>query len=314
MKQSKDRKGFNKVQAVVEADSDQESDANSEVDSDEELQAAFQRGELQAGLNTVLPFKKKESVNNVAGLKEKLNDIKSDLAWIERMDISNEPVEISHILSEQYGDVTLKRNSRGEVSGEEKDDKAQHDFKREMLFYRQAQGAVIEGLPRLQSLKVATKRPEDYFAQMVKSDVHMKKVREVLINKQESLEKSEKAKKQRELKKMGKQIQIEVAKSRAKDKRDMIDRVNKYKKGKTTKLDIDGPSKTGKKSGREKKLEYKNDKFGYGGQKKRSKYNTADSAADHGKGFRRGGDASSSKGPAQRPGKHRRQKLKNRKK
>lgn len=158
---------------------------------------------------------------------------------------------------------------------------------------------------------------------MVKSDVHMKKVREVLINKQESLEKSEKAKKQRDLKKMGKQIQVEVAKSRAKDKRDMIDRVNKYKKGKTTKLDIDGPSKPGKNrdNGKQKKMDYKNDKYGYGGQKKRSKYNTSDSAADFSKGFKRGGnrdgdrDGARPKGSAHdRPGKKRRQNLKNRKK
>lgn len=133
MKESKNRSRVSKVPAIVEADSERESDGNSEVDSDEELQAAFQRGDLQPGLNTVLPFRKKESVNNVARLKEKLNDIKSDLQWIERMDITNDPVKISPILSEQYGDVSLKLNSKGEVSGEEKDDKAQHDFKREML-------------------------------------------------------------------------------------------------------------------------------------------------------------------------------------
>ena len=33
-------------------------------------------------------------------------------------------------------------------------DVVHNDFKREMLFYRQAQAAVLEGLPRLQSMKV----------------------------------------------------------------------------------------------------------------------------------------------------------------
>jgi len=42
--------------------------------------------------------------------------------------------------------------------------------------YRQAQTAVLLGLPRLQAQGLPTKRPEDYFAQMVKSDEHMKKV------------------------------------------------------------------------------------------------------------------------------------------
>jgi len=42
--------------------------------------------------------------------------------------------------------------------------------------HRQAQAAVLEGIPRLHKLHIPTKRPEDYFAEMVKSDEHMKKV------------------------------------------------------------------------------------------------------------------------------------------
>lgn len=46
-----------------------------------------------------------------------------------------------------------------------------------MNFHRQAQAAVLEGIPRLHNLGVKTKRPDDYFAQMAKSDEHMQKVR-----------------------------------------------------------------------------------------------------------------------------------------
>ena len=42
--------------------------------------------------------------------------------------------------------------------------------------YCQAQVAAKEGLSKLRNLNVSTKRPEDYFAEMVKSDVHMQKV------------------------------------------------------------------------------------------------------------------------------------------
>jgi hypothetical protein len=42
--------------------------------------------------------------------------------------------------------------------------------------YRQAQAAVLQAIPRLKAERVATKRPDDYYAQMVKSDEHMKKV------------------------------------------------------------------------------------------------------------------------------------------
>lgn len=50
------------------------------------------------------------------------------------------------------------------------------DFKREMLFHRQAQSAVLDGVPKLKSLGILTKRPDDYFAEMAKSDQHMHKV------------------------------------------------------------------------------------------------------------------------------------------
>ena len=63
---------------------------------------------------------------------------------------------------------------------------------------------MLEGLALLTKLKVPTRRPEDYFAQMAKSDVQMKRVREKLLSKQMSMERSEKAKKMRELRKYGK--------------------------------------------------------------------------------------------------------------
>lgn len=42
--------------------------------------------------------------------------------------------------------------------------------------YCQAQVAAKEALGKLRDLGVPTTRPEDYFAEMVKSDVHMQKV------------------------------------------------------------------------------------------------------------------------------------------
>jgi len=42
--------------------------------------------------------------------------------------------------------------------------------------YRQAQATVLEAVPRLHKLGIKTKRPEDYFAEMAKTDSHMKKV------------------------------------------------------------------------------------------------------------------------------------------
>lgn len=47
-------------------------------------------------------------------------------------------------------------------------------------------------------------RPDDYYAEMVKTDDHMRKVRQNLLSRQKVLEQKEKARKMRELKKYGK--------------------------------------------------------------------------------------------------------------
>lgn len=45
-----------------------------------------------------------------------------------------------------------------------------------MFSYQQAQSAVAVGLRKLEELDIATTRPDDYFAEMVKTDDHMRKV------------------------------------------------------------------------------------------------------------------------------------------
>ncbi|KAM7286685.1 putative rRNA-processing protein EBP2 [Ixodes scapularis] len=198
-----------------------------------------------------------------------------------------------------------------------------------MSSYRQAQAAVLSGIPRLHQLGVPTKRPDDYFAQMAKSDDHMTKVREKLLSKKTALERSEKARKLRELKKFGKKVQVEVLQKRQKEKREMMDNLKKFKKGQGS---LDFLENTGRKGGPQRgkggtapvpgqsrksltksqlKKQYKDKKYGYGGQRKRSKFNTASSSADMG-GFSRKKHNTAPGKKNQRPGKARRQNMKNR--
>jgi len=90
----------------------------------------------------------------------------------------------------------------------------------------------------LKSLGFATKRPEDYFAQMAKTDDHMQKIREKLLSKEQVNERTEKVKKLRELKKYGKKVQVEVQQKRMKEKKQLMDNVKKFRKGKTDNLDF----------------------------------------------------------------------------
>ena len=305
---------------------DSDSGNSSDADSDEELQKAFASGQLKPGLNALVPFRRtEEHVNDKNGLKEKLDQMKLNLDWIERLDMVNTPAEVTPEVRQMFGDIDLKVNKKGEISTEDQSiDKTDNDFKREMLFYRRAQSAVLEAIPRLRKMKIVTKRPEDYFAEMAKTDDHMKKVRENIVRRQTAMELSEKAKKMRELKKYGKKIQQEVLVKRQKDKREMLDKLKKYKSGKEDNLGFldndrgSGQQKSGDNSAKRKpnkvnqKQKYKNSRFGYGGQKKRSKYNTSSSSADMSK-FKASRHSKPSKGK-QRPGKGRRQQMKNKKK
>ena len=116
----------------MEDNSDEYSEAES-MGSDEELSAAFAKGELTTdGLNTLVPVVKKILVNNVQGLELKLEQLKqADFEWIERLDLTNEPAEITPDLEAQFGDIKLKTNNRGEIMGD--DLSPDDDFKREML-------------------------------------------------------------------------------------------------------------------------------------------------------------------------------------
>ncbi|CAO2580440.1 Probable rRNA-processing protein EBP2 [Lemmus lemmus] len=186
-----------------------------------------------------------------------------------------------------------------------------------MSFYRQAQAAVLAVLPRLHRLQVSTKRPTDYFAEMAKSDQQMQKIRQKLQTKQAAMEKSEKAKQLRALRKYGKKVQTEVLQKRQQEKKHMMNAIKKYQKGFSDKLDfLEARAKSQQMSkGPSAKRRYKNQKFGFGGKKKGSKWNTRESYDDvssfrakvaHGKGPRKPGK----KGANKRPGKRTRQKMK----
>lgn len=315
-----------------------------EYDSDKELQEAFARGELKPGLTIVAEqTEKKEKVykNNVAGLKQKLSELKQNLPWIERLDLINAPAAMAPEMAveiEEHGQTREKRmKNSGFRNFELEEDMIHNDFKREMNFYRQAQSAILEGLPRLQELGISTKRPEDYFAQMAKSDEHMDKVRRKLQSSQVSQQLAERARKMRDLKKYGKKVQIEATLRKQKEKRDMLDQINKFRKGKADSIDFleDGPvRKNNDMKGHKKELkkaklkrQMKDKKYSHGGKKKGMKRNNAEShiggtgmpkmrrpgASKGNKGGQKGnkGPQKGNKGGNKRPGKNRRQSMKN---
>jgi len=110
------------------------------------------------------------------GLKEKLEESTLKLEWVERLDLTT---DLEGIVDNLMAD---KEKIEPQYKVETPGDKVVDDLLREKLFYRQAQAAIIEGLARLKTLGIPTRRPDDYFAQMAKTDDHMLKVTKFLHN------------------------------------------------------------------------------------------------------------------------------------
>lgn len=73
-------------------------------------------------------------------------------------------------------------------------------------------------------------RPDDYFAEMVKTDHHMSLIRQSLLDESAGIKASEDARKLRDAKKFGKKVQVERLKEREKEKKDVGKRLEQLKK------------------------------------------------------------------------------------
>jgi len=310
-----------------------DSDDSSGGDTDDELKEAFAAGLLKPGLNIIgeVP-EKKVAKNNVAAMKQKLAEIQKDLPWIERLDLVNTPAPLAPEMAykeDLHGKERSNKLQQEKAGVSLEDDVVHNDFKREMLFYRQAQAAVLEAIPRLHSMNIRTKRPEDYFAQMAKTDDHMNKIRSKLLSKEQAQQRAEKMSKLRELKKYGKKVQVEVQQKRLKEKKDMMDEMKKIRKGQGGNMEfLENGGGRGDSKGNVGKRNAKDKKFGFGGKKKNIKKNDKRSTDDVSgfKPFNKGGAGSGNKGKPgfkggkkgkganKRPGKGNRQKMKNKKK
>lgn len=102
-----------------------------------------------------------------------------------------------------------------------------------MPSYKQALHGANEARILAAKLKFPFTRPTDYFAEMVKSDSHMERIRQRLLDENATIQKSELKRKEREGKKFGKQMQVEKLKEREKSKKDMEERLKSLKRSKS---------------------------------------------------------------------------------
>lgn len=206
----------------------------------------------------------------------------------------------------------------------------ENDLERELAFYNQALEASFAAIKRFEDDGIKWRRPDDYLAEMVKSDGHMAKVKEQLVHEQTVIEEAEQRRKERENRKYSKLVAAERRKERSQQKKQAIDSVTSMRKQRAKsnfegEFDLDqvglGDAKLkGKRLGerfsasgaKSNKRQKRDAKYGFGGPKRRQKMNDAYSAAatdgpartNRAGGPKSGGGGKA--GVAKRPGKARR--------
>ncbi|KAG6040968.1 hypothetical protein E4U41_006446 [Claviceps citrina] len=180
------------------------------------------------------------------------------------------------------------------------------DLQRELAFYSQCLEAAKTGRAKLLAEGVPFSRPKDYFAEMVKEDAHMEKVKAKLVEEASAKKAAAEARKLRDLKKFGKQVQVAKLQERQKEKRETLEKIKNLKRKRqesggdmTTKeadiFDVSVDKELAKHSQRSgppgrgggppsggpgAKRQKKNEKYGFGGKKRHAKSGDAISSGD----------------------------------
>lgn len=231
----------------------------------------------------------KTAVYNRDGLLDKLGDI----SWPEN-------VEWIHKLS-----IDIDQEEEVDVND---------DLKRELAFYTQALEGTRQAFEKLQSMGLPFLRPADYYAEMVKTDSHMVKVKGRILAEKRKMEEADERRKAREAKRLAKEVQAQKLKERAKQKKENIESVKIWRKqrqqsgfadngndadstfnfedGKVfTRANKKRPGvspgdRSGGKAGKAKqgkkpqKREARESRYGFGGKKGGKKQNSADTTND----------------------------------
>lgn len=245
-----------------------------EEGEEEEEDVELENAELDDDAD-VIPFQKL-TVNNKAALQQALHSIqlpKTGLKFIEHLSVTS-----SFAQAKEIKDVF-------------------DDYARELSFVKQAKEAAELARAQLKKDNVPFSRPTDYFAEMIKSDEHMDKIKQKMIDEETDKRARGDARRQRELKKFGKKVQNAKLQERQKEKRDTLDKIQSLKRKRagneitTEDFDIAVEEATaaqsefqgqrGRNGGKPNgKRQAKDQKYGFGGKKKFKKSNDAQSTGD----------------------------------
>ncbi|TFK42423.1 eukaryotic rRNA processing protein EBP2-domain-containing protein [Crucibulum laeve] len=275
-----------------EVGSGDEGEEGSLLDEDEEEEAGSQDEEEEDEDDDGVPLDEVESVDEDAVPRQKI-EIDNKIA-LERI---RETIQLDPSLP-WTETLVLSYPETINVSVDD-------DLNRELAFYKQALHGANAARTLAAKHKFPFTRPADYFAEMVKSDSHMERIRQRLLDESAGIKRGEEKRREREGKKFGKQVQVEKLKERERSKKEMEERLKGLKRKRGDVLEkaggddfdiavedaiADRPSKRGKDTrGRGIPRSARDQKYGFGGGGRHSKSNNRESTDDFGPRGGRGG-------------------------
>jgi rRNA-processing protein EBP2 len=191
-----------------------------------------------------------------------------------------------HIRNSFIETLTLVNEEDDEVDLENID--VNDDLATELAMYKLALKSVKASREKFKEMNIDYFRPKDYYADMVKSDELMSKVRQKLLFEKQKMETFEQRKKAQEYRKNSKQLQAQKIKEKSAKKRKNIQDVDQYTGGRPTK-------------GRKRLAKDKRYGYGGGGKKSLRKRNDRESTNEYNK-----PGQGNKRGKKRRPGKNQR--------
>lgn len=192
-----------------EDDDDDDEEEDDEVENNDEAEDDIPLSDVEVDSDADIVPHTKLTINNMAALRESLARI--ELPWSKYSFIEHQSITSADKTESEIKDIY-------------------DDTERELAFYKQGLDAVKQSRKTLLKLKIPFSRPMDYFAEMVKSDEHMDKLKNKLLTEAANKKASEEAKRQRQLKKFGKQVQHATLQERAKQKKETLEKIKSLKK------------------------------------------------------------------------------------
>lgn len=160
-----------------------------------------------------------KAINDEEGMLKRLKEIQ--LNFYNRME--------SNKLIKKTGKVPFTEHMT--VSGEAKVEvpeslEVHNDIKREIAFYNSTRANVMKGMTFLVQSSVPISRPDDFLAEMLKTDHHMTQVKSRLLKQQVKIKSFEEKKQRTENKKFHKALKDFKMKAKHAEKRENVEQIN----------------------------------------------------------------------------------------